>query len=163
VSLPGALLLAHLSTRVQDFARECVDQKNGARVKGMPQQITTRGALTEILISIIFIAGPQHGAINFGQYENMAYVPNMPLSIYQDYQLLSEQEAPITEEQLLKVCVFIGSGPHLLRGLVSMTLACLWHKEACSCRVDDQGSAMCQFACCDPCVAGKAHLLTTRS
>lgn len=88
---------------MQDWARECGDQKSGGRVKGMPSQIKKRSVLSDILTSIIFVCGPHHSAVNFAQYEYMAFTPNMPLAIYQDYQMLAEQEEPITEAQLMKV------------------------------------------------------------
>lgn len=89
---------------MQDFAAECYDQKSGAKVKGMPRVIETKSVLAEILASIIFVCGPGHGAINFAQYDYMAFVPNMPLSLYQDVSIIAEQETPITEEQLMTVC-----------------------------------------------------------
>lgn len=88
---------------VQAFAQECQDQKNGGRVKGMPEKIRSKSMLVEILTSIIFVCGPGHGAINFSQYDYMSFIPNMPLSIYQDYQLLADQTEPITEGQLMSV------------------------------------------------------------
>lgn len=120
---------------MQDFAKECVDQKSGARVKGMPQQIERCSDLVDILTSIIFVCGPGHGAINFSQYEYMAFTPNMPLAVYQDVQLLADQDAPITEQQLMAVsnplfspvhlCSFLLLLPSLPEGMPSYAVAIL--------------------------------------
>ena len=92
---------------LQDWAAECANQESGGRVKGMPLTITKRSVLVEVVCSIIFVCGPGHGAINFAQYENMAFTPNMPLAMYQDVQLMCDQtkdsKTPITDEQLMAV------------------------------------------------------------
>lgn len=72
----------------------------------MPRTITRRSTLVEILTSIIFVCGPGHSAINFSQYEYMSFVPNMPLSIYKDVQLLADQKEPITDQQLMEVRLY---------------------------------------------------------
>jgi hypothetical protein len=97
------LIITIIQQIVQDFAKECNDPLRGARVKGMPARIETRTVLVNILTSIIFVCGPLHSTINFAQYEYMAFIPNMPFAIYKDIQLLADQEAPITERQLMQV------------------------------------------------------------
>jgi len=72
---------------LQAWARELASPQGG-RVKGMRDRIETVDQLVDIVTTIIFTCGPQHAAVNFPQYEYMAFVPNMPLAAYQ----------PITED-----------------------------------------------------------------
>ncbi len=50
--------------------------------KGFPGEFQTLDSLVEVVTGIIFIAGPQHSAINYAQYEYMAFAPNMPFAAY---------------------------------------------------------------------------------
>jgi arachidonate 15-lipoxygenase len=76
----------------QDIESDCelqawsqdLSSEDGGRVKGMPCQISTVEELIEIVTSVIFTCGPQHAAINFSQFDYMAYIPNMPHSAYMD-------------------------------------------------------------------------------
>lgn len=54
---------------------------NLAGVRGVPDTMTVE-SLTFILQRIIFTSGPYHAAVNYSQYEYMAYSPNMPLAAY---------------------------------------------------------------------------------
>ncbi len=74
-------------TELQAWAAELIS-KEGGRVKGMPGTIKSVDELVDIATTIIFTCGPQHAAVNYSQYEYMAFIPNMPLAAYQ----------PITEE-----------------------------------------------------------------
>lgn len=67
---------------LQNWAKELVAD-DGGKVKGMPDKINSIEDLIEIVTTIIFICGPQHSAVNFPQYEYLAFVPNMPLAAYQ--------------------------------------------------------------------------------
>lgn len=67
---------------LQAWAQELVSEQGG-RVKGVPETIATVNELVDIATTIIFTCGPQHAAVNFPQYEYMAFVPNMPLAAYQ--------------------------------------------------------------------------------
>lgn len=69
---------------LQAWASELADQSNGGKVKGMPKNFTTVEDLIEIVTTIIFICGPQHSAVNFAQYEYMAFAANMPFAAYRD-------------------------------------------------------------------------------
>ncbi|MCC5603837.1 lipoxygenase family protein [Nostoc favosum] len=66
---------------LQNWARELVAQ-DGGRVKGMPAKIETLEQLIEIISVVIFTCAPLHSALNFSQYEYMAFVPNMPYAAY---------------------------------------------------------------------------------
>lgn len=65
---------------LQAWAAELPDPQGG-RVKGFPT-IETKEDLAFVLTNIIFICGPLHGALNFSQYDYMAFVPNAPLAAY---------------------------------------------------------------------------------
>ena len=66
---------------LQNWARELVAQ-DGGRVKGMPAKIETLEKLIEIISVVVFTCAPLHSALNFSQYEYMAFVPNMPYAAY---------------------------------------------------------------------------------
>ncbi|MBN3923774.1 lipoxygenase family protein [Nostoc sp. NMS4] len=66
---------------LQNWARELVAQ-DGGRVKGMPAKIDTLEQLIEIISVVVFTCAPLHSALNFSQYEYMAFVPNMPYAAY---------------------------------------------------------------------------------
>jgi arachidonate 15-lipoxygenase len=91
-------------TELQAWAAELSNQTNGGKVKGMPSHIQTVNELIEIVTTVIFICGPQHSAVNFAQYEYMAFAANMPLAAYQD--IPDENADPkesITEENILEL------------------------------------------------------------
>lgn len=87
-------------TELQAWAAELADPKQG-NLKGMPAQISDVKKLIELVTTIIFICGPQHSAVNFAQYEYMAFAPNMPLSAYEDPADLADSGEPMTEEKIL--------------------------------------------------------------
>ncbi|MCC5638571.1 lipoxygenase [Nostoc sp. CHAB 5844] len=66
---------------LQNWARELVAQ-DGGRVKGMPEKIETIDQLIQIITVVVFTCAPFHSALNFSQYEYMAFVPNMPYAAY---------------------------------------------------------------------------------
>ncbi|MUG92844.1 hypothetical protein F7734_10440 [Scytonema sp. UIC 10036] len=55
----------------------------GFGVTSLPQNLTHRDQLINLLTQIIFTAGPQHSAIAWTQYQYMSFIPNMPGAIYQ--------------------------------------------------------------------------------
>jgi arachidonate 15-lipoxygenase len=64
---------------VQNWAQEIRTVFEG---KGFPGDFQTLDSLVRVVTSIIFIAGPQHSAINYAQYEYMAFALNMPFAAY---------------------------------------------------------------------------------
>ncbi|NEO47888.1 MAG: lipoxygenase [Moorea sp. SIO4A3] len=66
---------------LQNWARELAAQ-DGGRVKGMPETIESIEQLIDIITIVVFSCAPLHSALNFAQYEFMAYVPNMPYASY---------------------------------------------------------------------------------
>lgn len=63
---------------------EALSSKHDANIKGVPTGRTIDN-LVFILQRIIFTSGPYHAAVNFPQYEYMAFAPNMPLSAYEAF------------------------------------------------------------------------------
>ena len=55
---------------------------NGAHVPGLDPELKTVAQLEDMLTRIIFTAGPQHSAVNYAQYDFMAYVPQMAGAVY---------------------------------------------------------------------------------
>lgn len=71
-------------TELQAWTLELSDKTNGGKVNGMPPRIDTVNQLIEIVTTVIFTCGPKHSAVNFPQYEYMAFAANMPLAAYRD-------------------------------------------------------------------------------
>ncbi len=90
-------------TELQAWAAELSDP-NGGNVKGMLSQINAVNELIEIVTTVIFICGPQHSAVNFAQYEYMAFTPNMPLAAYRDIPNQNDtSKESITEAKILEL------------------------------------------------------------
>ncbi|MGQ4647875.1 lipoxygenase family protein [Lyngbya aestuarii] len=70
---------------LQAWAAELVAAEGG-RVKGVPERIDTVEQLIEVVTAIIFTCGPQHSAVNFTQYDYVAFAPNMPFAAYRPIQ-----------------------------------------------------------------------------
>jgi arachidonate 15-lipoxygenase len=68
-------------TELRAWAAELASPEHG-RVKDMPSPIRDREELTLLATNILFTAGPQHAAVNYPQYDYVAFVPNAPLSAY---------------------------------------------------------------------------------
>ncbi len=51
---------------------------DGGDLTGFPAVITTRERLYEVATELIFRAGPQHAAVNNGQFDAYGWVPNSP-------------------------------------------------------------------------------------
>ncbi|MGB3650893.1 MAG: lipoxygenase family protein [Rivularia sp. (in: cyanobacteria)] len=57
--------------------------EGGFGIVSLPERLTNRDQLIDILKIIIFTASPQHSAIALVQYQYMAFIPNMPGALYQ--------------------------------------------------------------------------------
>ena len=89
---------------LQTWAKELASD-SGGKVKGMPSKIDTVEQLIKIVTTIIFTCGPQHSAVNFPQYEYMAFAANMPLAAYRDIPKITASGTleVITEKDILRL------------------------------------------------------------
>lgn len=79
---------------VQAFVRELADPAAGA-LPGFSGKVETIADLATLAAEIIFRGGPQHAAVNNGQYDVYGYVPNVPgavLGALLEKEDLSEEE-----------------------------------------------------------------------
>ena len=65
-----------------ELAKWCRELGTAGRVSEFRdgRTIRTRSALRDVLTTVIFTASVQHAAVNYPQYDHMAYMPNMPLA-----------------------------------------------------------------------------------
>jgi len=72
--------------------------QHGAEVRGMPVAVRDVSGLVDLLTSIIWQASAQHSAVNFGQWEYYAFIPNRPLAVTKP---MPEDLSVVTEEYIL--------------------------------------------------------------
>ena len=111
-----------------ELAKWCRELGHAGRVAGFRDGavITTRTALVDALTSVIFTASVQHAAVNYPQYDHMAYTPSMPLAGFapapvgvhglneQDYlELLPPQRSALGQ---LNILYLLGSVRHTTLG-----------------------------------------------
>ena len=84
---------------LQNWAEELA-LAGGGNIPDMPKKISNIEELIEIVTTIIFICGPQHSAVNFSQYEYIAFTPNMPFAAYE--KITGAKGQFETEQDLLK-------------------------------------------------------------
>jgi arachidonate 15-lipoxygenase len=68
-------------TELQGWAHELASPAGG-NVRRFPDQIQTIEQLVSTVAPIIFACGPQHAAVNFPQWDYVAFTPNMPGAAY---------------------------------------------------------------------------------
>ncbi|MGI2909197.1 lipoxygenase family protein [Tolypothrix sp. VBCCA 56010] len=88
-------------TELQNWVRKLVSPEGG-NVKGLVSngKLDTLEQLVAIATQIIFISGPQHGAVNYPQYDYLAFAPNMPLATYAPP---PSRDQEINEATILKI------------------------------------------------------------
>jgi arachidonate 15-lipoxygenase len=62
---------------LQRWCRE-LTSADGAHLAGFPEAFTDRSTLADALTRLVFLAGPQHAAVNYPQNRSMLVIPNMP-------------------------------------------------------------------------------------
>lgn len=70
-----------------------------ANIPGFPSPISTRDQLYEIAANLIFRAGPQHAAVNNGQFDAYGFIPNMPGRVECDFPSEPALSTPIYTEE----------------------------------------------------------------
>ncbi|GBF80394.1 lipoxygenase family protein [Aphanothece sacrum] len=63
-------------------------------------QLNNLDDLIDIVTNMIFTATSQHAAVNFGQYDYGAWVPNMPFALYQPFKSILEDVTKLEEKVL---------------------------------------------------------------
>ncbi|XP_073670849.1 polyunsaturated fatty acid 5-lipoxygenase-like [Paramisgurnus dabryanus] len=63
---------------IQGFVKNVSFGLLDSKGEKFPQSLNTRAELTEYLTAVIFNASAQHAAVNFGQFEWDAWIPNSP-------------------------------------------------------------------------------------
>ena len=121
-------LVAGRLSRTPSSRKWCRELGHAGRVAGFRDGavITTRTALVDALTSVIFTASVQHAAVNYPQYDHMAYTPSMPLAGFapapvgvhglneQDYlELLPPQRSALGQ---LNILYLLGSVRHTTLG-----------------------------------------------
>lgn len=88
-------------TELQNWAKKLISPEGGNVTGLVPNgELTTLDQLVEIVTQLIFVSGPQHGAVNYPQYDYMAFVPNIPLATYGNP---PGRDVEINEETILNI------------------------------------------------------------
>jgi len=79
-------------TELQAWVRKLMSPEGGSIKKLVSDgKLDTLAKLIEVVTQIIFIAGPQHAAVNYSQYDYLAFCANIPLAGYQSPPKASEE------------------------------------------------------------------------
>jgi arachidonate 15-lipoxygenase len=71
-------------TELKAWAQKLMSTEGGGVKKLVSEgELDTLAKLVEVVTQIIFIAGPQHAAVNYPQYDYLAFSANIPLAGYQ--------------------------------------------------------------------------------
>lgn len=88
-------------TELKDWVKKLISPEGGNVTGLVPNgELTTLEQLVEIVTQLIFVSGPQHGAVNYPQYDYMAFVPNIPLATYGNP---PSRDVEINEETILNI------------------------------------------------------------
>jgi len=68
-------------SELQDWMTE-LSSASGAHLKGAPDQLGSREQLALLLQRIVWASGPLHSALNYPQYGQLAFAPNMTPAMY---------------------------------------------------------------------------------
>jgi Lipoxygenase len=69
-----------LDDELQAFCAEAADPAGGD-IPGFPPRLKDRAGLIELVTHLMFRAGPQHAAVNNGQFDTYGWIPNTPGSL----------------------------------------------------------------------------------
>ncbi|KAK1734478.1 lipoxygenase [Skeletonema marinoi] len=79
---------------VQAWATESTDPEKGA-VNGFPTSFQDKETVAKVLQTIMWMTSGLHAAVNFPQYDELAYVPHKPLYLRADLSTMPEDDAEI--------------------------------------------------------------------
>lgn len=86
-------------TELQAWLEEVADPDRG-NVPGFPAKLDTVEGLVELVTELIFRAGPQHAAVNNGQFDTYGWIPNSPGLVASPLpDTASPEEGHFTEQQ----------------------------------------------------------------
>jgi arachidonate 15-lipoxygenase len=68
-------------SELQDWMTE-LSSASGAHLKGAPDRLGSREQLAQLLQRIVWASGPLHSALNYPQYGQLAFAPNMTPAMY---------------------------------------------------------------------------------
>lgn len=88
-----------LDDELQSFCAEAAAE-DGAAIPGFPSRLPDRASLRELVTHLIFRAGPQHAAVNNGQFDAYGWIPNTPGALSAPPP--EDAEAAIAEKALWK-------------------------------------------------------------
>jgi arachidonate 15-lipoxygenase len=110
---------------LQSWAAELASSEGG-RVKDMPERIESREQLRDILTTVLFTCGPQHAVVNYGQYEFLSFVSNMPLAAYCD---LDPEHGPVSFERESDLMRLLPPDDSARRQIEVMSLLSAYHHD----------------------------------
>lgn len=99
---------------IQDWAKETSDADKGA-VPGFPTSFEDKETVIKVLQTLMWLSSGLHAAVNFGQYESYAYVPNKPLSMRADMSTIPSDDEEIREWMFEHVFAHISSNDAWLK------------------------------------------------
>jgi len=77
----GAAEDVRLDAELQRFVEEASRE---GRARGLPMALHTVDEVVDLLVRIVWVSGPKHAAVNYAQWDYVAYVPNMPFAMYRE-------------------------------------------------------------------------------
>ena len=52
------------------------------RLKGLPTELVSPEQIANLITQVVWLSGPQHGCVNYAQWEYIAFVPNMSFAAF---------------------------------------------------------------------------------
>ena len=99
---------------IQDWAKETTDADKAA-IPGFPSSFEDKETVTKVLQTLMWLSSGLHAAVNFGQYDHYANVPNKPLSMRADMSAIPSDDEEIREWMFEHVFAHISSNDAWLK------------------------------------------------
>jgi arachidonate 15-lipoxygenase len=65
-----------------ELQRWLAEMRGPGRMSGLVERFSTVDDVVKIVTRILWISGPKHAAVNYAQWDYVAFVPNMPFALY---------------------------------------------------------------------------------